>query len=52
MMWSFMTLGSLTWGTEPDKGPEGSDATPFPKENAVMMVLEGRHNRGGAAWLR
>jgi hypothetical protein len=39
MMQSFMTLGSLTWGTEPSEGSDGSDATPFPKEFAVIMVL-------------
>jgi hypothetical protein len=33
MMRSFMTSGSLTWGTKPDEGLDGSDATPFPKEN-------------------
>jgi hypothetical protein len=41
MMRSFMTSGSLTWEAEPDEGPEGSDAMPFPEENAVMMILEG-----------
>jgi hypothetical protein len=39
MMWSFMTLGSLTWGTESSEGPNGSDAAPFPEENDIMMVL-------------
>jgi hypothetical protein len=42
MMRSFMTSGSLTWGAELDKGPNWSDATPFPKENAVMEVYRGR----------
>jgi hypothetical protein len=36
---SFMTLRSLTWGAEPDKGPNGSDAAPFPEENAVMTIF-------------
>jgi hypothetical protein len=41
MMRSFMTSGSLTWEAEPDEGPEGSDAMPFPEENAIMTILEG-----------
>jgi hypothetical protein len=39
---SFMTLGSLTWGAKPDEGPDRSGTTPFPKENTIMMVFEGR----------
>jgi hypothetical protein len=42
MMWSFMTSLSLTWGTEPDEGPDGSDVAPFPEENVIMMVFGGR----------
>jgi hypothetical protein len=38
MMKSFMTLGSLTWGAELDEGPDGSDAMPFPEENAILIV--------------
>jgi hypothetical protein len=38
---SFMTSGSLTWGAEPDEGPDRSEATPFPEENTVMMVFGG-----------
>jgi hypothetical protein len=41
MMWSFMTSGSFTWGAEPNEGPNGSDTTPFPKENAIIMVFRG-----------
>jgi hypothetical protein len=41
MMRSFMTSGSLSWGTKPDEGPDGSDTTPFPEENVVMMVFMG-----------
>jgi hypothetical protein len=41
MMWSFMTSGSLDWGAKPDKGPDGSDAAPFPKENTIMIAFEG-----------
>jgi hypothetical protein len=48
MMRIIMTSLSLTWGAEPNKGPDGSDAAPFPKENTVMTVfggcpLMGRH---------
>jgi hypothetical protein len=38
MMRSFMTSGSITWGAELDEGMDGSDTTPFNKENTVMMV--------------
>jgi hypothetical protein len=41
MMRSFMTLGSLTWGTELDEGSDRSDTTPFLEENAIMTVFEG-----------
>jgi hypothetical protein len=41
MMRSFMTSGSLTWGTELDEGSDRSDTTPFLEENAVMTVFEG-----------
>jgi hypothetical protein len=46
MMRSFMTSGSLTWGAELDEGPDGSDTTPFPKENATMTVYGGRPPSG------
>jgi hypothetical protein len=36
MMRSLLTSRSLTWGTKPDEGPNGSDATPFPEENAMI----------------
>jgi hypothetical protein len=54
-MRSFMTSRSLTWGAELDEEPDGSDMTPFPKENAVMMVYRdpppplGRH-RMSSGW--
>jgi hypothetical protein len=51
VMRSFMTSGSLTWDRELDEGPNGSDMTPFPNENSVMMVYGGRPHRGGAACL-
>jgi hypothetical protein len=44
-----MTLGSLTWGVDPDEGPNGSVATPFPNRNAVMMIFEGRLPVWGAS---
>jgi hypothetical protein len=41
MMQTFMTSGSLTWGTELDKGPDGSDTTSCPEENDIMTVFGG-----------
>jgi hypothetical protein len=41
MMQSFMTSGSLTWGTDLNEGHARSDMVPFPKENASMIVFEG-----------
>jgi hypothetical protein len=38
MMRSFVISGSLTWGTELDELPNGSDMTRFPKENAIMKT--------------
>jgi hypothetical protein len=46
MMRSYMTSGSLTWGAEPGKGPNRSDATPFPEEIAIMMVVGGHPLEG------
>jgi hypothetical protein len=51
MMRSFMTSGFLTWGVDLNEDPVLSDTSPFPMENAVMTVYEGRPNRGGAACL-
>jgi hypothetical protein len=51
MMRSFMTSGSLTWGTELDEDPGGSDTTPFPRENALMTVYGGCPHWGGVACL-
>jgi hypothetical protein len=48
-MRSFMTSRSLTWGAELDEEPDGSDMTPFPKENAVMMVYRGPPPPAGEA---
>jgi hypothetical protein len=41
MMRSFMTSGCLTWGAEPDEGPNGSNVWLFPEENAIMTVFKG-----------
>jgi hypothetical protein len=46
MMRRFMASGSITWGAELDEGPDGSDTTSFPEENAVMTVYEGRPPSG------
>jgi hypothetical protein len=51
MMRSFMTLGSLTWGVELDKGSDRSDTTSFPKDNTVMTVYGGRPHQGGVVCL-
>jgi hypothetical protein len=37
-----MTSGSLTWATELDEGPDGSNMALFPVENADMTVYRGR----------
>jgi hypothetical protein len=39
MMQSFVTSGSHTWGANPNEVFDRSDAEPFPKENAIMMVF-------------
>jgi hypothetical protein len=51
MMRRFMASGSITWGAELDEGPDGSDTTSFPEENAVMTVYEGRPPSGGTTCL-
>jgi hypothetical protein len=48
MMRSFMTLGTLTWGTELDEGTKESEMMSFPEETTIKMVyggcpLLGRH---------
>jgi hypothetical protein len=45
MMRSFLTLGSLAWGTELNEGPTGNDTPPCPMENAVMIVYGGHPHR-------
>jgi hypothetical protein len=42
MMKNFMASRSLTQAKEPEEDPGGSDTTPFPGEDAVMKVYDGR----------
>jgi hypothetical protein len=42
MMKSFMISGSLTRGMELDQNPGRSDMMPFPREDIVMTVYDGR----------
>jgi hypothetical protein len=51
MMRGFRTSGSLTWGTELNKEPDGSDTTLFPEENINMMIYGDAPCREGAAFL-
>jgi hypothetical protein len=52
MMQSFMTSGSLTWGTELDDGPDRSNTVLFLDENVIVTVCEGHPPRwGGTACL-
>jgi hypothetical protein len=38
MMKNFMTSGVLTRGKKPEGDPGGKGTTPFPKEEAVIMI--------------
>jgi hypothetical protein len=38
MMKNFMTSGALTKGKEPEGDPSEKGVTPFPGEEAVMMI--------------
>jgi hypothetical protein len=42
MMKNFMSSGSLTQGMEVDEVPNEGDAPPFPEEDTVMMIYNGR----------
>jgi hypothetical protein len=42
MMKNFMVLGSLTRGIGLDEASRESDAAPFPNEDTVMMIYDGR----------
>jgi hypothetical protein len=46
MMRSFMTSESITWSAELNEGPDESNTTPFPEENAVMTAYGGRPPSG------
>jgi hypothetical protein len=46
MMKNFMTSGSLTQDREHEEDPGRRDATPFPREGAVMTVYNGRQPPG------
>jgi hypothetical protein len=50
-MKNFMTSGSLTRDREPKEDLGGRGATPFPREDAVMMVYDGRPLLGGVIYL-
>jgi hypothetical protein len=41
-MKNFMTSGSVTRDKEPEEDPSERGTTPFPGEDAVMMVFNGR----------
>jgi hypothetical protein len=42
MIKNFMTLGTLTRGRELEEDLGRSDTMPFPEEDAIMMVYDGR----------
>jgi hypothetical protein len=42
MMKNFMTSGSLTRGIEVDEVPDEGDTTPFPREDVIMTIYDGR----------
>jgi hypothetical protein len=42
MMKNFMASGSLNRGMEVDEVPDESDVTPFPRDDVVMMIYDGR----------
>jgi hypothetical protein len=46
-----MTSGSLTRDKEPEEHPGRRDMTPFPGEDAVMMVSDGCPLSGGVIGL-
>jgi hypothetical protein len=48
MMKNFMASRSLTRGLELDEVPDEGDATPFPGEDAVMTIYDGRPSQGDA----
>jgi hypothetical protein len=42
LMKSFMTSRSILRGMEVDEDLDEGDSTPFPRENTVMMIYDGR----------
>jgi hypothetical protein len=46
MMKNFMALGSLAQSMEVDKALDEGDTTPFPGEDAVMMIYDGHPSPG------
>jgi hypothetical protein len=50
-MKNFMTLGALTKGKEPEGDLGGKGATPFPEEEAIMMIYGECWGEGGAVRL-
>jgi hypothetical protein len=46
MMKNFMASGSLTRGMEVNKAPNEGDTMPFPGEDAVMTIYDGRTSPG------
>jgi hypothetical protein len=46
MMQNIMALRSLTRGMEVDEVPNEGDVTPFPGEDAIMMIYDGRPSSG------
>jgi hypothetical protein len=51
MMKYFMTTGSLTRDRELEEDPGRRGATPFPGEDAVVTVYDGRPLPGGTMYL-
>jgi hypothetical protein len=47
MMKNFMTTGALTKGKEPKGDPGGKSVTPYPEEEAVMVIYGSCPRRGG-----
>jgi hypothetical protein len=46
LMKSFMATRPLARGMEIDEVPDEGDKTPFPREDAVMMIYDGCPHRG------
>jgi hypothetical protein len=46
MMKNFITSGSLMRDNEPEEDPSGTDVTPLPRADEVMMVYDGHPSHG------